>query len=143
MLTIVFQDWVTSDDMQRSAQLDPQLAISINGGPDTSLSAVLYDNYATNTSDIGPNDGFIYIFPYSVGSVSSGGTVTLLAGNYTIAATSGFNPGVTQSFSGNMFITDTYGVRISDIVAIPEPSAYAAVFGATGLALLLRRRARR
>ena len=73
--------------------------------------------------------------------------MTLLAGTYTLGAVSGFNPQATQTFTGNMFLSNGNSARISNIVAagpVPELSTWALPgLGGTGLlGLTLRRRPR-
>jgi RNA polymerase subunit RPABC4/transcription elongation factor Spt4 len=136
---LVFQNWVTSDGTSRFANLAPDLAFSLNENANT-VTGIISDNLAFSTFDMAPNDGYL-ILDGGV-SVVSGDTLTLSAGTYTISAVGDFNPQTTQSFTGNMFVADVNGSRISEIVAVPEPSAYAAVLGVVSLALLLRRRRR-
>ena len=75
-------------------------------------------------------------------AASAGSTVTLLVKTYTLGANFNFNPQTTQQFSGNMFMFDLDGTRVSDIVsagAVPEPSTWA-LLGLSGVASLLVKR---
>ncbi len=135
---IIFDEWVTSDGSQAFANLSPHLSISINGALPISRFGTFVDNLVFNQGQITSNDG--YIFLNSSFSVSAGDTVTLKAATYNIAAISGFNQQASQTFIGNMFITDGNGTRLSNPVAVPEPSGLALVLTAGVVGLFLRRR---
>jgi hypothetical protein len=138
----VFQDWVTSDGNPVQVALFPELSFSLN---QNSLTRQFFigDNADSTYGDVGPSDGFLGIpDPDAVVAVEVGDTLTLSVGTYAIFPVAGFNPQATQTFTGNMFVTDNVGNRLSEIMAVPEPSAYAAVLGVVSLALLLRRRRR-
>ena len=88
---------------------------------------------------ISANDGYL---TFGAFPVSGGMPFKILAGTYTFGSNASFNPTLTgRNFTGDVFLIQTTGVRLSDNVSlVPEPSA--ALLGALGsLALLRRRRA--
>jgi len=135
---IIFDEWVTSDGSQAFANLAPHLSISINGASPISRFGVIVDNLGFTQGQVTANDG--YIFLNSSFSVSTGNTVTLKAATYNIAAISGFNQQASQTFIGNMFVADGNGNRLSNPVAVPEPSGLALVLTVGVAGLFLRRR---
>lgn len=137
--TVVFDNWVASDGSQTSSLLVPDVFFSLNGGTPFQVVTGLYDNLATTYGAMTPNDG--YLFHNSI-AVSVGDTFTIKQGSYTLDKAEGFNPGVTQTFTGDMFITNQAGATISTTTAVPEPAALSLLAGAlTVLALIRRRRA--
>jgi hypothetical protein len=93
--------------------------------------------------DLTQNDGYLYMTTPI--SLSLGDVFTLKAATYTLAANSlppGFNPQAQQSFTGNMFLINVSGVRLSgDSSAGPVPEPGSTMLGAlAGLSLLRRRR---
>lgn len=135
----VLDNWVTSDNSWTFANYSPDLLISINGSASSSYAGRISDNFTFDAAQLSANDG--YLVPNIGISVVSGDTVTLKAGTYALGAVEGFNPQATQTFSGNMFITDVVGVQLSNIVAVPEPSPIYLVL-AVGFKILLMRRDR-
>lgn len=142
-LLFVLDEWVISDGGRTDDNFAPQLSISLNGGASQTYgSGNFSDNLNSTSGNVTPNDGFFYASG-SHPALSSGDTVALLAGSYSLPAISNFNLQATQTFTGNLFMANNAtGVRVSDIVAAPEPGTAALLLG--GLALLTsRRRARR
>ena len=137
-----FDNWVTTPDPQTSVSFSPTLSLSLNGGAFTEGGA-FYDNVGFPIGNLTANDGFIYI--NSPLSVVAGDTVTLKAGSYSLPLNSGFNPLVTQTFTGDMFLTNGSGVRLSENTpaAIPEPSSAALLFGVVSAFAMARRRSRK
>ena len=70
--------------------------------------------------------------------------MTLNAGTYTLGAIANFNPQTTQTFTGSMYIFDTNGTQLSNVVSaapVPEPAAVGlAAAAGLGLVRLARRR---
>ncbi|MCC5839741.1 MAG: PEP-CTERM sorting domain-containing protein [Opitutales bacterium] len=135
----VFQGWVTSDETSVATFLSPNLSFSLNDN-NLNRSAGIIDSANAASNDIGPNDGYLAWSSFNPVEVVVGDTLTLSVGTYSIAAASNFNPQATQTFTGNMFVSNIVGNRLSEIVAVPEPSLYTALLGLVSLALLLRRR---
>jgi MYXO-CTERM domain-containing protein len=138
---LILDNWVTSDGgFTLIGALSPlTLSYSINSGSTQTVGSLqLADNRGLTVGNVTPGDG---IFVFASVPVTSGQTFTILPANFTTApgAVAGFNPLANQTFTGNVFLADASGVRISDIVAVPEPSS--ALLGLSGLtALALRRR---
>jgi len=128
---IVFEDLVqTNDGNSDGAGLTPNLAFTIYGSATTLPVSYFVDNSTPAFGDVTETDG--YIGGNEIYEVSPGDTVTLAAGTYAIADNySNFNPQTTQTFTGNMFLVDSDGKKISDVAAVPEPSAWA--LGGAGL----------
>ena len=139
----VFDDWVATPDSQTSAPFSPALSLSLNGGSTFAENGAFYDNVGFPIGSLTPNDGFIQI--YSPVSVVGGDTITLKAGSYGLSLAGSFNPLVSQTFTGNMFITNGSGVRLSadTTAAIPEPSSAALLFGLASACVMASRRNRK
>jgi hypothetical protein len=138
----VFDEWVAMDAGQTTQSLSPFLSFTINGSPFTEGSQLM-DNIGFNLGETTPNDGLLII--NSPFSVLTGDTVTLQAGTYSIGSAVGFNPLATQTFTGDIFLTNGSGVRLSDnaTAAIPEPSSAALILGVMSVFALARRRNRK
>lgn len=136
--TFVFDSWVTSDGTLTPSLLVPDVFFSLNDGTPFQLATTLYDNLATAYGDMTAGDG--YLFHNSI-AVQPGDTLSIKQGSYTLKEAD-FNPGVTQTFTGNMFITNSDDDRISTTTVVPEPAALAIPgVGLAILAWILRRRA--
>lgn len=148
----VLDEYVISDNTRDNSGFSPELSVSFNGGLPTTLGAggAVVDNYGSPLDSITANDGLI--IPGGSFFVSPGDTVTLNAATYTLAPVANFNPQATQTFTGNAFITDFNGTRLSDIVPVGEgppppalptplpPTALAGLLGLAGLGLARRSR---
>jgi hypothetical protein len=135
----VLDEWVNSDSSWNFANYSPDLLISVNGGASGSYAGRFSDNFTFSAAQLSANDG--YLVPNVGILVAPGDTVTLKAGTYALGAVEGFNPQATQTFSGNMFITNAVGEQLSNTVAVPEPSTLCLVIAA-GLKMLAIRRKR-
>ena len=135
----VLDEWITSDETSTVSPLGSSLAYSLNG-ISSSRVGDFGDNAASSFGSVTPNDGYL-LFPFeNTLTVTAGDTVTLLAGTYTIAPFSGFNPQATQTFTGSMFLADNGGARLSSNAPVPEPSLWTLTLGGAGLLGLLARR---
>lgn len=141
---LVFDEWVTSDNMQISVSASPaqSLAYERNGSPLSTSLTSLYDNFATTFNDVTPNDGFL---TFSIFSASEGDTITIKAGTYTFTGNANFNSEAVGTYTGNIWLGSSPGVRYTDLIsaaAVPEAASFpfiAALFSA-GLFCLRRRR---
>lgn len=129
---MVFDNWVTSDGVLDDSLLIPDVYYSLNGGTPVQLATALYDNLATTYGDMTPNDG--YLFHNSI-AVEVGDTLTIKQGTYTLKEAA-LNPGITQTFTGNMFITNPNGITISTTAVVPEPTVLTLCLCGAGLATL-------
>jgi len=131
----VFDDWVVSDGYTNFSYLSPNLNILVNG-VSVSFPSGLRDNMNFSNGEVSPNDGFLNA---SLTAMALGDEVILLAGSYALSPIPNFNPMATQTFTGNIFLIMTGNIRISNIVAVPEPATVSALaLGA--IALVSRRR---
>ncbi len=138
--TFVFDNWVTSDGSLTASQLTPDVFFSLNGGAPFQLATTLYDNLATNYGEMTPGDG--YLFHTGI-AVQPSDILAIKQGSYTLKE-AGFNPEVTQTFTGNMFITNSAGEIISSQTVVPEPGTLALCsFGLTVMICSLQRRTHR
>ncbi|RPJ33996.1 MAG: PEP-CTERM sorting domain-containing protein [Verrucomicrobiaceae bacterium] len=141
-VNFVMDEWVTGDGNANGFGLaNPGLAVSLNFGAVDTSASYIFDNPNSFDSfpDLSANDGWFgrYLVPLFVGDV-----VTLKSGSYQILAdsTAGFNPLANQVFTGNMFIMDgNTTTRVSNIVALPEPSSVF-LFSCSLVGLASRRR---
>ncbi len=138
--TLVFKDWVTSDDSAHAVDFtEASLNYQINGGSvqSTTLDLVA-DNFAfPATNDIGPNDGYIY---FNDIAVTAGDILTVKSGSWATSGKAGFNPEAIQTYTGEVFLMTGNGEALSGGVVVPEPSTWAALCGAGMLGLALWRR---
>jgi hypothetical protein len=140
----VFDEWVTSDGSLNGftgGAFSPNSGVySHNGGSAAGSINGFMDNIASAAGDLTANDGYILT---TQTLVNLGDTITLKAASYTLAAGSlpaGFNAGVAQTFTGDIWPFSTAAGRLSPSVpAVPEPSA-ALLGGLAGIAGLRRRR---
>ena len=136
---VVFDEWTTSDGDLDVVDLSggSVFAFSINGVDNTD-SARLFDNLANTVNDITPNDG--YVLTNFSHAVDAGDTFTVKAGTYALGANPNFNPTLANfSFNGQMFLANSNGNRISNVV--PEPTSLATILvSCIGMILGCRRR---
>ena len=137
----VFDEWVTSDSLPVNVHDNPNTAsliMQVNGGSENSYAVnSLFDNYNRALGDVTANDGFLYLDNFI--AVSEGGTVTIKAATYTFNGSAGFNDDAVGTFSGNVFLAGSSGLRVSSIEAVPEP-ATAGLLGISALVLYGLRR---
>ena len=145
---LALDEWVIYDGKITYGSLGSPTAsqffqYSLNGSPNKigdSLNDIL-DNVPFGA--VTANDGLLLFDDSSFGNaLTVGQTFTLRAGSFDVRTVPGFNPQATQTFTGNVYLTNSSGVRMSantPVGAVPEPGT--ALLGAlTGLTLLRRRR---
>jgi len=145
---LVFANWVTSNGgASWVSPVQPYLSFSRNGGSTiTTLEGnigAFFDNFARNVNALSPNDGML---TFATGiSFAQNDVFTVKAATYTLYAGTlpyTFNPEANQTFTGDAFLTNSSGERVSadtpvgDFSAAPEPSRALLLFGG----LILRRR---
>ncbi|MEM6600362.1 MAG: PEP-CTERM sorting domain-containing protein [Verrucomicrobiota bacterium] len=142
---LVFDEWVVSDGSGNAVSfltIGPgvqNISYSLNGGSVTSAQAFqFFDNNASDFGDISENDGWLD-FDSSSFALTAGDMLTIAAATYTFNFNADFNPAVPSNFTGNAYIADGSGNRLSSNVAVPEPTTGLLVVLAGGL-LALRRR---
>ena len=115
-------------------------AVSLNGADSTFTDLQFVDNFASPTAgDISANDGYLATYSDPV-SVTVGDTFVFKAGSWSMAGDADLNPQIVGTFSGQVFLADENGVRISNIVTVPEPaSTLLLAFGACALTTRRRR----
>lgn len=134
-IVLVFDNAVTSDSSRNffNSDADTPLALKLNNASYTRAFTIV-DNLAATAGAISANDS--YLFWSTPVSLSTGNTVVIEAGTYGVQSGANFNPQLNAlTFTGNMFLARSSGVRISsDVAAVPEPKVYAAL---TGIGLLI------
>lgn len=140
---LVFSNWVTPDSTETGPSVIPSaFNYQINGGSVQSDDfSNLYDNLIVTFGDISASDGAMNFggFP-----LTAGDTLTFKAGTWNFGGDPDFNPALVGTFTGNVYLADDNGIAISNAVAVPEPSTYAALAGLLALGLVwVRRRSRR
>lgn len=134
---IVFQAWAPTDGTTTTAipAAGSALTYTLNGGPSTSLAmSSLLDHRPSNTGAITAGDSTLTV---EVLAVTAGDVITIQPQTISFGTSSGFNPAVTGSFQGSMFLASTSSSSLT--AAVPEPSA--GIFaGLASIALLRRRR---
>lgn len=143
---LVLDEWVTTDGSMAFIYTDSELETggsmidySVNGqATQSGKFSYLIVNPDESSGDVTPKDGLMDL---SSINFSSGNQLTLFAKTWSGRALGEVNPEAYQTFTGNVFLTNNIGERISNIVAVPEPAAFAALasLGALGLALTRRR----
>jgi hypothetical protein len=113
------------------SNMSPDLAFSINGNPAITQAVSFRPHLGSGSL---ADDGFLILS--SGFALNVGDTLTLMQGTYDLAIKEDFPALATQTFTGDMFVTNDSTTPISDTVsaAVPEPSAWA--LGAAGLAAL-------
>lgn len=139
--SLVFDEWAITDGSQTSVVDSPEqlIAYELNGSDATVDLTGLFDHLNFTSNDITPNDGLLDFSLFSGIAVTSGDIVTITAGSYTFTSSPDFNPALGDiTFTGDIFLIDFGGNRISEIVAVPEPSAL--LLCTIGSIAMLRRR---
>jgi|GEM_PF-2176804 len=144
----VLDEWVTSDGSHTFAPFSsinvpgsPPLMVTVNNGVPFANTYSHFSDNGYSWADVTHNDGYFYLDP-SI-SLAIGDTLTLKAGTFGLLPVSGFNPQATQAFTGNMFITDANGYRLSDVVGVPEPETATLLMGGVVAAFAALRRRKR
>lgn len=137
-IAVILDNWVETDSSATMSVMTPSIPMLADGVPLAISNSAFYDNTNNDALDVTAGDGVI-IFVFDDGQQPVGTLITLPAGVWTIAGNADFNPAILQTFTGDMFLGDLDGNRVSDIVSlVPEPSA--ALLGAVGALALLKRR---
>lgn len=137
---LVLDNWVTNDGNFSGIELTPNtLSYQINDGSIQTAEITSFTDNSTITSGVlTPDDG--YFFFDSI-SVTAGDTLKILSASYTTTSSPNWNPEAIQSFAGDVFLASLGGsTRLSDNVAVPEPSTYAALAGLAMLGYVIARR---
>jgi hypothetical protein len=123
---LILDEWTTSntDLVTTYTDLQTPLVFMLNGSIVTSVTSTgLGDNVTSPNNDFTIHDGFFIV--YTRPQMVIGDQLTLKAGSFVLSKTNSsqgvFNPQATQTFTGNTFITGSNAVRISNVVAVPEP----------------------
>ncbi len=143
---LVFDEWTTSDGSQSFVfpTVGQQFAYSLNGAPaNNSFSmpdAGLGDNLTSDARAITTKDGRLFFNSFLA---NVGDTVVVSAGSYTFGSDPQFNPllSTTDSiFTGETFLTDISGNRLTDNVSLVPESSALALTALASLSLLRRKR---
>ncbi len=126
----VFEDWVASDGTPSTSLMLPEVYYSLNGGAPFQIATTLYDNLAATDGDMSANDGYLF---HNAIAVQVGDILTIKQGSYTLKQAMDFNPAVTQTFTGSMFVANPDGIAISNTVPVPEPAPLALVLMSSAL----------
>ena len=122
---VVLDEWVTSDGTPTFYPVSGTYTYSINGAANQTLPMnSLLDNSTGGFGAVSANDGYFY--PSSAIPVAAGNTFTIRSGTYVLPAAgnaASFNPQANQTFTGNVFLVNSAGTRISDIVQLGGPAA--------------------
>ena len=79
--------------------------------------------------DISDYDGYMF---FDGIHVNEGDVLTVVAGTYTFIGNPHFSPLLDgQNFLGDVFLTNSAGIRLSNIVTVPEPSSIFLLLTAT------------
>ena len=151
MVAFFLDEWVISDggnDVYRINKPPQSLVYTLNGGsPSATPLQSFRDNVAVSDGAMTPNDGYLLLNTKEGVAVSLDDVLILKAQSLRLDAESlppGFNRQANQTFTGNLYLTDVDGVRLSANTpagAVPEPGTV--MLGAlAGTFALLRRRRR-
>lgn len=143
---VVFEDLYSTDQGQISRDSTGNLVLS--GSSNSVGNPGFFQGISVN--EISLTDLYLRFDGFSSSPGSDGFTVSLLTGDATSDPSSGFPPLFINEpdnigASVSVFLTDSNGVRISEIetVAVPEPGMTVALIGLLGGAFVLARRSRK
>ena len=148
---LVFEDWASPKFGLQSAQSVNSLFVlqySLNSRPETNVRMNYVFETLTNPgntfTDITDSSGGLF---FEQIPVSNGDIISVLPQSWALTDGGGgaggnFGPEAFGFFQGSVFLADSIGNRISDVVVVPEPSS-ALIFGIWALvfvAIRLRKR---
>ncbi len=138
---LVFDEWGSPNDgSQTFASASGLFTLLINGVDSGASITNAVDNLALGFNDISSDDA--YMFWNINAPVVAGDTVTIASGSWSLAATPSWNSAVSGAFTGNVFLTDSAGVRVSGLgqaSAVPVPGSLALLgLGLFGIAARCR-----
>jgi hypothetical protein len=132
--TLVFDEWVSDDGVSNFDGILPsEISYILNMNPVAFAGGLgVTDNQSSSVlGAVSSNDGYFY---FDIFSVVPGDVLTIGAGTWSMPAIAGFNPSAIGTFRGEVFLGSSFGDRLSDNVAIPEPNAATLVL--IGLSLM-------
>ena len=122
-IAFVFDNWAMSDGGRTfSFFTGPQFAFAYNGGAvQTGTNSNLVDNLDFDVNDLCADDGYIVVS--SQPTMQVGDSYTVKAGTYSLSMATSFNPELNDStFTGDIFLTDANGNRISNVLQAESPT---------------------
>jgi hypothetical protein len=141
--SLVLDEWVISDGSLQNGLMSSALSftrIFIGGSANGSASrSDILDNVSNNFPSYAAteNDGLISFLSSS--GFDSGDMIVIPAQSRIFRPELGFNPLAFTTFTGNVFLMNENGQRLSNTVAIPE-SASLLMLGLSGFMLMQRKR---
>lgn len=136
---LVFVEWTVTDGTQNFVAdvPDQSLVYSIDGLGSVVALTRLADNFNSIFNDASPNDGHLLFADIPV---VTNEVFVIAAGTYTFASNGSFNPLLlNRVFTGEVFLANGGGIRLSDNVTVPEPSGFL-LLSLASLSLLRRHR---
>ena len=143
---IVFQGWADAWDGTNTAAFMSPTTLNykiFTTSQSTTLSHILDNNsyWVSQSVDLQSEDAYIYLSSGGF-TVTSGWSIFIDPQTWSLATTANFNSNVSGSFSGNVYLADATGNRLSNLnslAAVPEPSAYATIIGFVAAVVCIRR----
>mgnify|MGYP000014664951 CR=1 FL=1 len=143
---LVLDEWLTYDGSQQTSGLvdsnrnSYSVEISINGMINQLVNGWSFvENHGLAAfNDLTINDGYFAASTMRP-TLMVGDTITIRASTWDVDSISGFNQASVGTFSGDTFLISSNGTRLTNIVAVPEPSA-SLLLGLGALGLVARRK---
>ncbi len=142
-LILVFDEWVsTVDGRENNVVFTTPLSYFRNGTQITPSISSFADNYVGNTFDFTSADGSI-TFPNIPTALTRGDVIVIPTQTRDFTIPNDFNPALfPTNFTGNAFLVNLGGFRVSSITAVPEPSCIILLGSSLSVLLLRRHRSR-